>query len=363
MENYTYDVAFIGGGHANWHAAMTLRQAGLNIAIFEKDVIGGTCTNYGCNAKILLDGPAEVIHQINSYKNTGLVGETKIDWPALMAYKHDNIDHRHLELEAMFKQAGIDVINGHAKLIDRHTIAVNDNNFTADKIVIGTGLRPRTLDIPGKEYLHDSREFLDIPTMPEHITFLGTGVVSMEFASLALMAGAKVTIINRSENVLKEYPQKYVNQIKESLVNAGVEFIFKTEVVDIVKQENSIFEIKLSDNQTIKTNYILNAIGRIPNVENMGLENIAVTTNKQGIVVNEYLQTSVENIYASGDVLDSNLPKLTPTAIFESNYLAQLFLGNVKEPIVYPAVAQTLFTLPRISQVGVTIDKAENNKE
>lgn len=363
MTNYNYDVAFIGGGHANWHAAMTLRQAGLKIAIFEKDTIGGTCTNYGCNAKILLDGPADVLHQIKSYENNGLVGNTKIDWPALMAYKHANIDHRHLELEGMFKKAGIDLINGHAQFINAHTITVEDQLFTADKIVLGTGLRPRTLDIPGSEYIHDSRDFLDMPNMPAHITFLGTGIVSMEFASLASMAGAKVTIINRSEHILKEYPQKYVAKIRQSLIDAGVEFIFNAEVVDVLKINDDHLTLNLSDNNKVETNYILNAVGRIPNIENMGLAKIGVQTNNHGIVVNEFLQTTVANIYASGDVVSNAIPKLTPTATFESNYLAQLFLGMNKRPIGYPAIAQTLFTLPRISQVGVALDVAQVSDE
>ncbi|WP_288531746.1 FAD-dependent oxidoreductase, partial [uncultured Secundilactobacillus sp.] len=168
-----FDVIFIGSGHANWHAAVTLQQAGKKVAIVEKDMVGGTCTNYGCDAKIALDGPFQLIEQLQRFKGHGVNETPTIDWPSLMNYKHQVIDPLAPTMDQLFSQMGITMINGAATITDAHTIQVGTQKYTTDFIVIGTGQRPATLAIDGQSFIHDSREFLDIPDMPQRITFIG----------------------------------------------------------------------------------------------------------------------------------------------------------------------------------------------
>lgn len=357
MTKYDYDVMFIGSGHANWHAALALRKAGKKVALIEKDLLAGTCTNYGCNAKILLDGAADVLHQAAAYQGKGITGELKIDWPALMAYKQQTISPIHLLLEQQFKAAGIEIINGTAEFVDQHTVTAAGKNISAQDIIIGTGQRPSILPIPGKELMHDSRDFLDLPELPKHLTFIGAGIVSLEFAMLVRAAGAQVTVIEFADTALRGVEEKYVEQILQRMRDLGIELHFNEAVQSVVKQDSRLV-VTTANGLKVTTDYVVAGTGRIPNVEELALDKVGVKFDKNGILVDDHLQTNVEHIYASGDVIAKKIPKLTPTATFESNYLAALLAGQTTAPIQYPVVASVVFTLPRIAQVGVTSAQA-----
>lgn len=357
MTKYDYDVMFIGSGHANWHAALALRKAGKRVVLIEKDLIAGTCTNYGCNAKILLDGAADVLHQAAAYQGKGITGELKIDWSALMAYKQKTINPLHLLLEQQFKAAGIEIVNGTAEFVDQHTVTAAGKNISAQDIIIGTGQRPSILPIPGKELMHDSRDFLDLPELPKHLTFIGAGIVSLEFAMLVRAAGAQVTVIEFADTALRGVEEKYVEQILQRMRDLGIELHFNEAVQSVVKQDSRLV-VTTANGLKVTTDYVVAGTGRIPNVEELALDKVGVKFDKTGILVDDHLQTNVEHIYASGDVIAKRIPKLTPTATFESNYLAALLAGQTTAPIQYPVVASVIFTLPRIAQVGVTSAQA-----
>lgn len=358
-----FDVAFIGSGHANWHAAVTLRQAGKSVVIIEKDTIAGTCTNYGCDPKILLDAPFDLADQLAHYDQIGVTQPTaKVDWSALMTYKHQVIDPLATQMTGLFQQMGIQVIMGAGRLVDAHTIQVGDQQVTADKIVIGTGQRPARLNIAGQEFLHDSREFLDLTEFPEAITFIGAGIISLEFASIAVKMGAQVNVIEYGDRALGGFYQPYVKQVVQELQRQGARFFFN-EAVTQVEQTATGFKVTTQSGLQVATDYVLDATGRIANVENLGLEQLGIQTNRGGIVVNDHLQTNVANIYASGDVLDKKVAKLTPTATFESNYIAAQILGLNDQPIQYPVVPSIVFTIPRLAQVGVTIADAQQSDQ
>lgn len=357
MTKYDYDVMFIGSGHANWHAALALRKAGKRVVLIEKDLIAGTCTNYGCNAKILLDGAADVLHQAAAYQGKGITVELKIDWSALMAYKQKTINPLHLLLEQQFKAAGIEIVNGTAEFVDQHTVTAAGKNISAQDIIIGTGQRPSILPIPGKELMHDSRDFLDLTELPKHLTFIGAGIVSLEFAMLVRAAGAQVTVIEFADTALRGVEEKYVEQILQRMRDLGIELHFNEAVQSVVKQDSRLV-VTTANGLKVTTDYVVAGTGRIPNVEELALDKVGVKFDKTGILVDDHLQTNVEHIYASGDVIAKRIPKLTPTATFESNYLAALLAGQTTAPIQYPVVASVIFTLPRIAQVGVTSAQA-----
>ncbi|MCP0885753.1 NAD(P)/FAD-dependent oxidoreductase [Ligilactobacillus sp. WILCCON 0076] len=362
MTNYDYDVMFIGSGHANWHAAVALTQAGKKVVLIEKDLIAGTCTNYGCNAKILLDGAADVIHQAAAYQKKGLAGNLKINWPELMAYKHETIDPIHQLLEQQFAAAGVDVVKGVASFVDQHTVIVDEKQITATDIIIGTGQKPNRLPISGKEFLHDSREFLDLPELPEHMTFIGAGIVSLEFAMLVQAAGTKVSVIEFADSALRGFEKKYVDKALAKMKVLGIDIHFN-EAVKAVSQTNSGFLVTTASGLAVETNYIVDATGRIPNIAELNLEKVGVNFDRTGILVDDHLQTNVAHIYASGDVIAKKIPKLTPTATFESNYLAALLSNQTTAAIQYPAIASVVFTLPRIAQVGITSQEATATPE
>lgn len=360
MKNY--DVIFIGSGHACWHGALILKMLGKSVALVEKDLVGGTCTNYGCDAKILLDSPFELKEALDRYKGIGVTGDSEIDWTMLMQYKKQYIGAMPAALEGMFAQFGFDLIRGEAKFVDKNTVKVGEETYGAKHFVIGTGQRYIPLDIPGKEYFHDSREFLDLDIIPDHVTFVGAGIISMEFASLCLSLGKKVDIVEYSDKALRQYPQEYVRVIVEKMKAQGANFVFNANVSEINRAETG-YVLKTKEGLAIETDYILVAVGRKANVDGMDLDKIGIAYSDRGIKVDEHLRTSVRNIYASGDVIDKTIPKLTPTAEFESNYIAMDILNPLNGKIDYPAIPNLVFTLPRIAQVGVSVADAEAHPE
>lgn len=360
MKNY--DVIFIGSGHACWHGALILKMLGKSVALVEKDLVGGTCTNYGCDAKILLDSPFELKEALDRYKGIGVTGDSEIDWTMLMQYKKQYIGAMPAALEGMFAQFGFDLIRGEAKFVDKNTVKVGEETYGAKHFVIGTGQRYIPLDIPGKEYFHDSREFLDLDIIPDHVTFVGAGIISMEFASLCLSLGKKVDIVEYSDKALRQYPQEYVRVIVERMKAQGANFVFNANVSEINRTEAG-YVLKTKEGLAIETDYILVAVGRKANVDGMDLDKIGIAYSDRGIKVDEHLRTSVRNIYASGDVIDKTIPKLTPTAEFESNYIAMDILNPLNGKIDYPAIPNLVFTLPRIAQVGVSVADAEAHPE
>ncbi|TPR50674.1 NAD(P)/FAD-dependent oxidoreductase [Apilactobacillus micheneri] len=358
-DKYDYDVLYIGAGHGTFDGAIPLAQKGFKIAVVEADKVGGTCPNWGCNAKIALDIPVQLTETQKRLQNI-INGDTSINWKENMANKHKVIDGLPDAISGLIESLNIKLIHGFAKLSDNHTVTVGDNSYSADKIVIATGLRPHRLDVDGKELAHDSKDFLNLDEMPKHVAIIGAGYIAMEFATIANAAGAQVTVLMHGDKALRQFNQEYVDMVMQDLENKGVRFIKNAKIKDFAQKDDCVTAVQL-DNEDVRTDYILDATGRIPNVENIGLDALGIKYDKKGIKVNDHLATDVDNIYASGDVADTGQPKLTPTAIFESQYLTSLFSGETKDAIDFPAIPSVVFTTPRIAEVGVSVDEAKNS--
>jgi len=356
---YDYDVLYLGSGHGTFDGAMPLAQSGAKVGVIEADMIGGTCPNYGCNAKITLDAPVELTR--TAERLSGIVeGNLTINWTQNEAHKEAVIKGLPDMIGGLLNDSGIDVIHGHGMFEDNHTITVDGRSITADKIVISTGLRPHRLDVPGADLAHDSRDFMDLTTLPKKIVIIGSGYISMEFATIANAAGADITVLMHGERVLRQFYAPYVDKVVTDLKHRGVKFISNADVTAF-EQDGKQIQVKYSDDQLLTVDWVLDASGRIPNVDNIGLEKIGLSYNDSGISVNDHLQTNIDNIYASGDVIDKTQPKLTPTAIFESTYLFKQFSGQTTAPIQYPVVPSVVFTSPRIAQAGMLAQDAEHN--
>ena len=299
-------------------------------------------------------------------------------------------------LDGKFDEYDLDVAHGKGVIIDEHTVRVQDKEFTTEKIVICTGLKPVIPDIKGKEYLHDSTDFLDIMELPKHAIIIGAGFVGMEFASILAEAGLEADVIIRGDMALKYFHQPYVQNVIEILKEKGIRFHFNQQVKEVIanveidnpeaKVLNTLqgmnsdeslrdpeakinniayengFTVKCESGLNLTGDYVIAAMGRTANVEDIGLENVGLTYTKQGIKVNGHLQTDVPNIYASGDVADTGIAKLVTVAIHHSKYLIKEILGEADE-ITYPVVPAVAYTIPRIATVGVPAYKAEESDE
>lgn len=356
-DKYDYDVLYIGAGHGTFDGAIPLAATGCKVAVIESGLIGGTCPNRGCNAKITLDEPVKASRELERL-NGILTGDVKIDWTKNVEHKQDVIDSLPDMISGLMKSVGIDIISGHGEFSDPHTVVVNDKEVTADKIVISTGLRPHKLDIQGTDLTHDSEDFMNMKSLPKNVVIIGSGYIGMEFATIANAAGAKVTVMLHADKALRRFHQPFVEKVIADLEKRGVTFVRDSKVSAILENSSNL-TVEYGDDQSIDTDWVLDATGRIPNVENVGLDKAGVKYDQHGVTVNDHLQTNVENIYASGDVIASEQPKLTPTALFESTYLMELFSGKTKDAIKFPVIPSVVFTSPRIAEAGVSVEDAE----
>ncbi|WAD01272.1 NAD(P)/FAD-dependent oxidoreductase [Levilactobacillus brevis] len=359
VENYDYDVLYLGSGHGTFDGAIPLAAKGVKVAVVEGGLVGGTCPNRGCNAKITLDAPVALQRQLAAL-NPVITGDTTINWSANMAHKHEVIDGLPDFIGGLLKDNGVEVITGYGKLTAAHSVQVGDQTYTADKIVIATGLHSHRLAIPGSELAHDSEDFLNLTSLPARMTVIGGGYIALELATIANAAGSDVTILLRGQQALRQFHQPFVETVLSDLTDRGVQILRETQVTAL-KQADNALQVVTDTQGTLVTDWVLDATGRDPNTQNLGLEDVGVAYTDHGITVNDHLQTSVPNIYASGDVIDKEQPKLTPTAIFESMYLSQTFAGETTEPIDYPAIPTVVFTSPRLAQVGVSVAQAQKD--
>ena len=391
-----YDVIYIGSGNAAWQGGRFLRKAGLKILIIEESLYGGTCANRGCNSKALLDAPYEIKALADNFEGVGKSGDLEVDWPALMKFKRKRIANMAPFLDGKFKEYDLDVAHGKGVIVDEHTVKVGNDTYTTDKIVIATGLKPVIPDIKGKEYLHDSTDFLDIDELPKHAIIIGAGFVGMEFASILAEAGHSADVIIRGDMALKYFHQPYVQKVIEILKDKNISFHFNQTVSEVISNveikdpekrilnvENALnsdddlrdpdakidnrayenaFTVNLESGLSLTGDYVIAAMGREANVADIGLENVGLTYTKAGIKVNGHLQTDVENIYAVGDVADTGIAKLVTVAIHQSKYLAKELLGEADE-ITYPVVPAVAYTIPRIATVGVPAYVGESSDE
>ncbi|MBW1605111.1 NAD(P)/FAD-dependent oxidoreductase [Lactobacillus sp. Sy-1] len=356
MANYDYDVLFIGAGHGS-DGAPLLAKAGYRVAKVEAERVGGTCTNWGCNAKLVLDGPVELTRQQERMAEV-VSGSLTPDWAANMRYKHAVIDPLADGLADKFVKMGIDMLHGWATLVDPHTVSIDGQTKTADKIVIATGLHPNQIDVPGTELAHNSKDFLALDKLPSDIVIIGSGYIAMEFATIANQFGAHVTVMMHGDKALRKFYQPYAQAVVDDLSARGVDFISNANVSGFAKDGNQL-TVKYGDGQSTTTNWILDATGRVPNVTGYGLAELGIDFDRHGIKVNDHLQTNIPNIFAAGDITATKYPNLTPSATFQSKYIARFISGDTSEPIEDPVIPSVTFTSPRIAEAGVSIAEAE----
>lgn len=393
-----YDVIYIGSGNASWQGGRFLRKAGLKVLIIEENLYGGACANRGCNSKAILDAPYEIKALVDNFEGCGKSGDFEVNWSDLMKLKRARIANMSVFLDGKFKEYDLDVAHGKGIILDEHTVKVGDKTFTTDKIVICTGLKPVIPDIEGKEYLHDSNDFLDIEELPKHTIIIGGGFVGMEFASILAEAGLEADVIIRGDMALKYFHQPYVQNVIEILESKNIRFHFNQTVKEVIKSDDIIvenpeekvsnvkdamnsdanlrdpeakinnkgyenaFTVNCESGLSITGDYVIAGMGRTANVEDIGLENVGLTYTDKGIKVNGHLQTEVPNIYACGDVADTGIAKLVTVAIHQSKYLAKELLGEADE-ITYPVVPAVAYTIPRIATVGIPAYIAEKSDD
>ncbi|UZO81945.1 NAD(P)/FAD-dependent oxidoreductase [Aquimarina sp. ERC-38] len=361
MGNLKFDVFVIGSGIAGQKVAEKCVKEGKKVAIAENKVLGGVCSNRGCDPKKVLLGPTEVVHVANRLLHKGISEKVKTNWKDVMQYKKEFTDPVPDDTEEKLKDLGITLFNESPYFIDENTLFVSGQEVKADKIVIATGLIPRKLEVEGGQFTKTSEDFLSLEELPKDIIFIGGGYIGMEFAHMSARMGTKVTVIQHGNLPLTIFEKEMVQFIVKASEDLGIKFIFNAELEKIEATDTAkTVHYKVEDTKgSCKANIIFNTSGRVPSIEKLKLENANVDHGDNGIKVNAYLQSiSNQNVYACGDVADNAVP-LTPFSGREGKIVAYNILNGNSKEADFPVIPTVAFTLPNIASVGLSEEKAK----
>lgn len=359
-----YPIAILGAGPGGYVAAIRAAQLGAKVAVVEQDALGGTCLNRGCiPTKALLAG-ASIVEAIKRAEAFGIqVQGYHLDYSRLVARKDAVVKQLRQGIGYLFKKNKVDLFPGKGHLISPRRIAVTNpsgevQEIEAENIIIATGSDPALL--PGLGYngrtVVTSTEALAWDTLPESIIIIGGGVIGCEFATLFSTLGVKVTIVELLPTILPMIDSELSRRYQMLLKKVGVEIRTQAHVT-AVEGEGEKAKVTLSGGETLTADKVLISIGRKFNTQGLGLENVGIALGPKGeIVVDDYLRTNVEGVYAIGDV--TGRMQLAHVASAQGIAAVQTILGRPTK-VNYDAVPSCIFTSPEIATVGLTQEEAE----
>lgn len=357
-----YDVIVLGTGTAAQTVAYACRQAGWSVVVIDSRPFGGTCELRGCDPKKVLVGVSELTDWSRRMQDKGVTPPTlSITWPDLIRFKRMFTDPVPANQEQGFAQAGIETRHGRAHFVDHTSVQVGEERLMGRHVVIATGARHASLALPGEELLTTSTQFLDLDMLPHRIVFVGGGYIAFEFAHIAARAGAEVQMLHRGQRPLEAFDVDLVAELVEATQELGIQVQVKTEVTAI-EQHGSALVVHAQtqgQEQTIETDLVVHAAGRVPEIDDLDLDVAGVTREKDGICVNEYLQ-SVTNgaVYAAGDAVASGGFPLTPVAGMQGSIVARNLLEGNRHTPDYTGIPSVVFTTPPLARVGLTEEAA-----
>ncbi|BBL64575.1 Dihydrolipoyl dehydrogenase [Methanosarcina mazei TMA] len=355
-----YDVVIIGAGVAGRTLASKVARSGLKTAIVDSREYGGTCPLRGCDPKEVLTDMAHNTDRINRLRGKGVGTETPlmIDWSSLIKFKRTFTEGYPIKIETDLENMGIDTYHGRAHFENQNTIIVGEKKLRGKYIFLATGAKPRKLNIPGEEYMTTSEELMETERLPEKVIFVGGGYVSLEFAHAVRRTGAEVTILQRSERLLRHFDADMVDMLIKASESAGINILINKPVVSVEKDGNGFLvraEFK-SETQSFHADMIVNGAGRIPDIEDLHLEKAGVKIEKGAIVIDKYMRTSNPRIYAGGDCASEGM-QLTPVAGLQGKVAATNILNENSAEADYTGIPSAVFTIPVLASVGISVAK------
>ena len=346
-----FDLIVIGGGSGGVRTARIASLHGAKVAICEKDKMGGTCVIRGCIPKKLLYYSSQ-FKNIFSYSDSYGWSMRGIKYDFLKMIKNKNKEIARLEkiYEKNIVASGATIYKGEASFINKNKIKINNDIISGDKIIIASGGSPISLEVLGSHFTDDSDTIMQLGKLPKTLTVVGAGYIAIEFAFIFANLGSEVSLIVR-KNILRGFDDNLVEEIKKNLIRKKVKIYFNNEVEEIRKCKNK-FDVCLK-NKIIKSERVLVAIGRKPNIKGLNLNETGVKVNSIGAIkVNKKLQTNITNIYAIGDVTDRF--NLTPVAIAEGHALADKLFSSKNKEVDLSYIGTAVFSSPPICSIGLT---------
>lgn len=359
-----YDLLIIGSGGAAFSAAIKAIEYGAKVGMIERGTIGGTCVNIGCVPSKTLLRAGEINHLAKINPFIGLqTSAGEVELAPLIKQKNELVSElRNQKYVDLIDEYGFDLIEGEASFVDENTIEVNGTKLSAKRFLIATGASPSIPSISGLnkvDYLTSTTLF-ELKKVPKRLTVIGSGYIGIELGQLFHHLGSEVTLIQRSERLLKEYDPEISETVEKMLIEQGIHLI-KGATYECVEQDGEIKKVYLTVNskkKVVESEQLLIATGRKPNTDSLNLRAAGVDVGKQKeILINEFAQTSNEKIYAAGDVTLG--PQFVYVAAYEGGVVADNAVGGLNKKIDLSVVPSVIFTNPSIATVGLTEEQAK----
>jgi Pyruvate/2-oxoglutarate dehydrogenase complex, dihydrolipoamide dehydrogenase (E3) component, and related enzymes len=353
----SYDLLVIGAGSGGVRAARVAAGHGARVAIVEEHRIGGTCVIRGCVPKKLLVYGAHFAEDLEDARRFGwqLAG-AQFDWATL----RDNVLAEVSRLSGLYQQTlenhNVEILSGHAVVTGAHGARVDGREIDAKIILIATGARPQTLAVPGIEHAITSNEAFHLEKLPPRIVIAGGGYIANEFAGVFNELGSKVTLVNRSDRILRSYDAQIRDRLLQISTSKGIQFLFNAPLERVERRADGVLVVHLGDTK-VECETLMCATGRIPNTDGLGLASAGVELEATGAVrVDEYSRSTCPSIYAVGDV--TNRVQLTPVAIREGQAFAETVFGKTPTKVDYNCIPSAVFSHPPLAGVGLTETQA-----
>ncbi len=357
MSNYDFDLFVIGAGSAGVRASRMAASKGLKVAVAESRYLGGTCVNVGCVPKKLFVYGSEIPHLVSDAKGYGFdLSIKEFSWTTLRDNKTKEIERLNGIYQKLLDNSGVTTIIGHAKLEGTNSVSVNGKTYTAERILLATGGWPILPDIAGKEYCVNSNDFFYLDALPKRVLVLGSGYIAVEFAGILNGLGCETIIVSRSGKLLRGFDESTREFAQAEILKKGIQLIAAQPTG--IRQDNNNYLVELSNGETVSVDLVVSAIGRSPNLENLGIEELGIQLTKSGFIdVDTQYKTNISSIYALGDLIDT--PQLTPVALAEAmTFLSQQYDG-ASRTLNYDNIATAVFSQPNLATVGLSQEKAE----
>ena len=353
-----YHVAVLGGGPAGYVAAIKAAQLGGKVILFEKDTVGGTCLNRGCIPTKTYLKTAEYIHHIKGAADRGIIvnAETSVDMPKVVAYKDKVVKTLTGGVAGLLKSNGVKVVYGVAKLASSNTVECDGKTYNAQKIILCGGSKAIRIPIPGVNHkeVMTSDEILAMTEVPKRLGIIGGGVIGCELASAFSAFGSEVTIVEAMDRVVSMFDKDVSAELDKSLKNSGVKVMCGRKVVEI--GDNNGCPVIVTDNGSVECDKVLLSIGRAADLECLGALAEQIKTERGKVVVDDTMKTSVDNIYACGDI--NGRIMLAHTAFKMGEVAAENCMTGENKKCDLRFVPSCLYTSPEAASVGLTEEKA-----
>ena len=359
MTSFNHDLFVIGAGSGGVRASRIAAGHGANVAVAEEYRVGGTCVIRGCVPKKLLVYGAHFAEDLVDAQRFGWqLGSKSFDWAILRDNVLGEVDRLNGLYQNTLDSHKVTTILGRATFVDPHTVEVDGKRISAKHILVATGARPFVPDIPGADLGITSNEVFHLPALPKRVVIAGGGYIANEFAGIFHELGVEVTLINRSETILRDWEPALADRLLTISTAKGIAFKLNCKLARLEKT-GDVITVHFDDGKTIETDAFLWAVGRRPNIEGLGLEAAGVELNGSGAIkVDADSQTNIAHIHAVGDVTDRI--QLTPIAIREGHAVADRLFGTRQWQVDYTAVPSAVFSNPPLGSVGLTEAQAKN---